>query len=124
MYFKGNDALKVALVIRREASGKLPRDLTIDSTMTERGEIPAAPVPSSQEHVTFHLSADKAAKIGISTSDLGAHLAKLKAAHPDDLISAFDTAVFPLPDGKNIPIRDLAEIRMSEVKRPLVSKKP
>ncbi len=124
LYFKGADALEVAMVIRSEASGKLPKDLTIDSTITERGEIPTAPAQSSKEQVTFHISRDKAAKFGISTSDLASQLAKLKAAHPEDLLTAYDTAVFTLPDEKKAPIRELAEIRMIEVKRPLIWKRP
>lgn len=122
LYFTGK-APEINEIIKK-ASGNLPKDLVFVSVNTEEGELPAAPVPSSQKQVTFHISADKSARFGISTSDLSAQLAKLKAAQPGDLNSAYDTAVFTLPDGKKVPIRDLAEIRMTEVKRPLVTKQP
>lgn len=122
LYFS-EEAVEVAKIMKK-ASGNLPKDLLFVSLKPEQGEIPAAPVPTSQKQVTFHVSRDKAAQFGISTSDLSAQLAELKTAHPDDLDAAFTTAVFTLPDGKKIPLRQLVEIRMTEVKRPLITKKP
>ena len=110
--------------IMNKAADNLPKDLLFVSTAAVPGDIPAAPAQSNQARITFDISKEKAAIFGVSASDLGARLVELQAAHPDDLIAAFDTAVFSLPDGKKVPVRNLAEIRLCEVKRPLISRKP
>lgn len=110
--------------IQREASGSLAKDLIFVRLERVAGDIPTAPKQSEQKIAMISINRDKALILGIPLSEIYSHIRDLRGdiTEKAEFSNKINAKTITIQNGNKVFLRDLIEVKIAEVKRPLILK--